>query len=175
MTQPVTTHDCFELASELEELSGLALRIVRNSDELRASLKSHPPTHSASARALLRVALSNVQGCLSLLQSMTRAPIHSPYVYPPSSCYLCNVISCSPSPPSEPPVTGPPHPTTPVHTATGTFFFLHGSRPLTIMYDRYCPPSRDVTGHLIPFAVQCTCHPKVAHSIHPSPTHQGHL
>lgn len=68
MTQPVTTPGSVELASKLEELSGLASRIVRCSDKLRAVSQGDFPGDSAAVFALLPVALSSAQNCLSVLE-----------------------------------------------------------------------------------------------------------
>ena len=83
MTQPVTAPGPLELVSMLEELSGLALQISRRSDELQMSSQSDPSWDSASVCALLPVALSNAQNCLSVLQFLVdQTPVSSPYVFP---------------------------------------------------------------------------------------------
>lgn len=88
MTQPVTALGSPELASKLEELSGVALQIAHCFNELRAMLPSDLLTNSASACALFHVAISNAHGCLSLLQSVNQAPIPPPYVVPSSDDHL---------------------------------------------------------------------------------------
>jgi hypothetical protein len=81
MTQPVTTPDSVELASKLEELSGLASQIVRCSDELQTVSQSDSPGNSASVCGLLPVALSTAQNCLSVLQYIVgQTSISLPYV-----------------------------------------------------------------------------------------------
>lgn len=138
MTQLVTPLNSLELAPKLEELSKLASQIACRSDELRSMLQRDPFGKSASACALLHVALSNAQGCLSLLQSVNKAPIHPP-----------------PLPPSKSPVHGPSSPLfsspTPTrHSVTiaelvdeedsspGTRGGVGASRPLTT-HVRICP------------------------------------
>ena len=79
MSQLVTIPNSFELASKLEELSGLASQIVRFSDELRAVSPSDLLEDSASVCALLPVALLNAQSCLSILQLINQTSVSHPY------------------------------------------------------------------------------------------------
>ena len=97
MSQPVTTPSSFELASKLEELSGLASQIVRLSNELRAVSPRDFPADSASVCALLPAALSNAQSCLSILQFINQAPISPPYDIPFSNSALIDCFSQLPS------------------------------------------------------------------------------
>lgn len=82
MTQPVTALGSVELASKLEELSGLASQVVRYSDELQTVSQSDFSGISASACALLPVAFSSAQNCLSVLQFILgQTPISLPCVH----------------------------------------------------------------------------------------------
>lgn len=83
MAQPVTALGSFELASKLEELSGLASQIVRYSDELQTVSQGDFSGNSASVCALLPVALSSARICLTTLQAViNQTPISPPYVLP---------------------------------------------------------------------------------------------
>ncbi|KAF9788402.1 hypothetical protein BJ322DRAFT_630825 [Thelephora terrestris] len=139
MTQPVTTLSSSELASELEELSSLGSRIARTSYELRTMLQSDPSDHSASTCALLRVALSNAQGCLSLLQSMVQAPVHSPS-----------------SPPHSPPVISPYYSLTPAPVPTDPLFVPRSSRPVMIGTPHLPDISLDISFPSRPTPIQST-------------------
>lgn len=97
MTEEVTPLDSSELASQLEELSELASQIAHRSKALRTVFQSDPLASSASACVLLHVALSNAQGCLSLLQSMNQAPTPPPYVVLSPGDHPIN-SPCSPTP-----------------------------------------------------------------------------
>lgn len=110
MTQPVTALDS-ELASKLEELSGLASQIAHCSRELRSTLESDLLSDSAGACALLHAALSNAQDCLSLLQSITPAPV--PYVVTSSDGHLID-FPRSPTSPLVPPTEHSSRSPTPV-------------------------------------------------------------
>ena len=79
MSQPVTTPNSSELASQLEELSGLASQIVRFSNGLRAAFQSDIPMDGASVWAPLSPALSNARSCLSHLQRINQTPVPPPY------------------------------------------------------------------------------------------------
>ena len=81
VTQSVTVPSSVELAPQLEELAGLGLQIVRSSRELQTAFQSDLSRSSASVCALLPVALSNAQSCLSLLQLiLNQTPTPLPYV-----------------------------------------------------------------------------------------------
>jgi hypothetical protein len=88
MPELVTGPGSFELASKFEELSGLASQIVRFSEELQAVSQGEFLANSASVCALLPVALSNAQSCLSLLQFIGQTPISPPYGPPFSNPLL---------------------------------------------------------------------------------------
>ena len=120
MSQPVATPDSFESASKLEELAGLVSQIVRFSNELQAVSQCDFLADSASVCALLPVALSNAQSCLSLLQFIVQfigqtpisSPYHSPSFNPP--------LPCSPPPPFVSPALNPPtHSPVPTHVIAG--------------------------------------------------------
>lgn len=115
MTQPVTVLSSFALAPQLEELSALASRITHHSDELRATLQSGSLANTANACALLHVALSNAQGCLSLLQSINQAPINPSYVDHPQTAAFTEFSRSVPSS-SKPSILGLRSPTTLVAT-----------------------------------------------------------
>lgn len=82
MTQLVTTPNPVELASTLEELSGLASQIVRYSHELQTVSQCDSFGNGTNVcHALLPVALSSAQNCLSILQFVvSQISTSPPYV-----------------------------------------------------------------------------------------------
>ena len=82
MSQPVTTSVSSELASQLEELSGLASQIYRLSNELQRVTQSDSLVSGTSVCAPLSLALSNARSCLANLQLVSQTPIPPPYCPP---------------------------------------------------------------------------------------------
>ena len=130
MTQLVTAPGSVELASKLEELSGLASQIVRCSDKLQTVSQSDFSGNSASVCTLLPVVLSSAQNCLSVLQFIIGQTSISPlYVLCYRTFHLLTDFSYSPP---SPPALGPPaHSSIPTSIPTSTFFLPSSVASLT--------------------------------------------